>query len=111
MAKLKDILQQQRKKNFVGRQKETSFFEQLLKEQEPSVHLIYVYGPGGQGKTKEGGRKSYGHNLFKVLAVTSRFVREAQESAKFPMDFTLTYVNRWLTDKALRSPALGVKAR
>ncbi len=51
MARLKDILQQQRKKNFVGRQKETSFFEQLLKEQEPSFHLIYVYGPGGQGKT------------------------------------------------------------
>jgi hypothetical protein len=51
MARLKDILQQQRKKNFVGRQNETSFFEQLLKEKEPSVNLIYVQGPGGQGKT------------------------------------------------------------
>jgi hypothetical protein len=51
MARLKDILQQQRKKNFVGRQKETSFFEQVLLEKEPSVNLIYVYGPGGQGKT------------------------------------------------------------
>ena len=51
MARLKDILQQQRKRNFVGRQKEISFFEQLLGEKEPSVHLIYVYGPGGQGKT------------------------------------------------------------
>lgn len=51
MAKLKDILQQQRKKNFVGRQKETSFFEQLLKEEEPAIHLLYIYGPGGQGKT------------------------------------------------------------
>jgi hypothetical protein len=51
MAKLKDILQQQRKKNFVGRQKEISFFENLLKEKEPSAHLVYVYGPGGQGKT------------------------------------------------------------
>lgn len=51
MPQLKDILQQQRKKNFVGRQKEISFFEQLLKEKEPSIHLLYVYGPGGQGKT------------------------------------------------------------
>ena len=51
MARLKDILQQQRKRNFVGRQKEISFFEQLLREKEPSVHLLYIYGPGGQGKT------------------------------------------------------------
>jgi hypothetical protein len=43
VAKLKDILQQQRKKNFVGRQKETSFFEQLLKEDEPTTHLIYIW--------------------------------------------------------------------
>ena len=51
MARLKDLLQQQRKKNFIGRQKETSFFEQLLKEEEPAIHLLYIYGPGGQGKT------------------------------------------------------------
>lgn len=51
MTRLKDILQQQRKKNFVGRQKEISFFESLVKEAEPSIHLIYIYGPGGQGKT------------------------------------------------------------
>jgi hypothetical protein len=51
MPRLKDILQQQRKKNFVGRQKELAFFENLLKEREPSIHLLYIYGPGGQGKT------------------------------------------------------------
>jgi hypothetical protein len=51
MPRLKDILQQQRKKNFVGRQAETSFFEQLLRETVPPVHLLYVHGPGGQGKT------------------------------------------------------------
>ncbi len=51
MGKLKDILQQQRKKNFVGRQKEISFFEELLKEKDPACHLIYIYGSGGQGKT------------------------------------------------------------
>jgi energy-coupling factor transporter ATP-binding protein EcfA2 len=51
MARLKDILQQQRKKNFVGRQKELDFFSDLLKEHEPSIHLLYIHGPGGQGKT------------------------------------------------------------
>jgi len=51
MPRLKDILQQQRKMNFVGRQKELSFFERLLLGKEPSTHLIYIYGPGGQGKT------------------------------------------------------------
>src|SRR5450432_3774116 len=51
MPKLKDILQQQRKKNFVGRQKEIDFFTSLLKQKEPSHHLIYIFGPGGQGKT------------------------------------------------------------
>jgi hypothetical protein len=43
MARLKDILQQQRKKNFVGRQKETSFFEQLLKEENRGIHLLYTW--------------------------------------------------------------------
>jgi energy-coupling factor transporter ATP-binding protein EcfA2 len=51
MVRLKDILQQQRKLNFVGRQKELEFFDQLLNQQQPSVHLLYIYGPGGQGKT------------------------------------------------------------
>ena len=51
MTRLKDILQQQRKKNFVGRQKEVSFFENLVQDAEPPFHLIYIYGPGGQGKT------------------------------------------------------------
>jgi predicted AAA+ superfamily ATPase len=51
MARLKDILQQQRKKNFVGRQKELDFFSALLKEKQPSIHLLYIKGPGGQGKT------------------------------------------------------------
>ena len=51
MARLKDILQLQRKKNFVGRQKELDFFKGLLKEQQPSIHLLYIQGPGGQGKT------------------------------------------------------------
>lgn len=51
MAKLKDILRQQRKINFVGRQAEMDFFEDLLTEKEPVYHLLYIQGPGGQGKT------------------------------------------------------------
>src|ERR1041385_6457181 len=51
MARLRDILQQQRKKNFVGRQTELQFFLDLLKQKSPVYHLIYIYGPGGQGKT------------------------------------------------------------
>ena len=51
MARLRDILQQQRKKNFVGRQNELIFFSSLLHSTSPDYHLIYIYGPGGQGKT------------------------------------------------------------
>ena len=51
MARLRDILQQQRKKNFVGRQPELQFFSALLQQASPAYHLIYIYGPGGQGKT------------------------------------------------------------
>src|SRR5690348_15276377 len=51
MARLRDILQQQRKKNFVGRQTELRFFSDLLHQASPAYHLIYIYGPGGQGKT------------------------------------------------------------
>jgi len=51
MPRLKDILQHQRKKNFVGRQKEMLLFEQLLGQKEPSIYLLYIHGTGGQGKT------------------------------------------------------------
>lgn len=51
MPRLRDILQQQRKKNFVGRHTELEFFSGLLKQEQPAFHLLYIYGPGGQGKT------------------------------------------------------------
>lgn len=51
MARLKDILQQQRKKNFVGRQQELDLFRSLLQQKAPVSHLLYIQGPGGQGKT------------------------------------------------------------
>jgi hypothetical protein len=50
MAKLKDILHQQRKLNFVGRQQEIAFFDSLLEAKSP-YHLLYIHGAGGQGKT------------------------------------------------------------
>ncbi len=37
--------------NFVGRQKEMALFLDLIKTKEPSLHLLYIHGPGGQGKT------------------------------------------------------------
>lgn len=51
MARLKDILQQQRKMNFVGRKTELDYFGSLLKGKKTPVHLLYIQGPGGQGKT------------------------------------------------------------
>lgn len=51
MPRLRDILQEQRKKNFVGRKKELEFFASLLKQSPVAYHLLYIYGPGGQGKT------------------------------------------------------------
>lgn len=51
MPKLKDILQQQRKKNFVGRQPELDYFSDLLQKGKKDIHLLYIHGPGGQGKT------------------------------------------------------------
>lgn len=51
VERLKDILQQQRKMNFVGREKELDFFTSLLTEKSPATHLVYICGPGGQGKT------------------------------------------------------------
>lgn len=51
MTRLRDILQQQRKKNFAGRHSELELFSNLLKQEQPLFHLLYICGPGGQGKT------------------------------------------------------------
>src|SRR5437588_8606718 len=51
MNSLNRILQQNRKKNFVGRDNEIQFFKSIIVEQELSYLLVYIYGIGGQGKS------------------------------------------------------------
>lgn len=49
--KLADILSSARKQLFTGREKETQLFTSILQQPELNTFLLYVYGPGGQGKT------------------------------------------------------------
>ncbi len=49
-AKLSEILDNERKSAFVGRDAELGLFRSVLKKEIP-VLLLYLYGPGGQGKT------------------------------------------------------------
>jgi hypothetical protein len=49
--KLADLLSSTRKKLFTGREKETQLFTSILQQPELNTFLLYVYGPGGQGKT------------------------------------------------------------
>lgn len=51
MARIADILTKARKQHFTGREKEIAEFRQLLNETELSTHIIFLYGPAGQGKT------------------------------------------------------------
>lgn len=52
MAKrLFDLLKEARSAAFVGRGKELEFFSNLAFAEDPSVYMLYVHGPGGQGKT------------------------------------------------------------
>jgi hypothetical protein len=46
-----DLLKEARSAAFVGREKELDFFSNLAFAEDPSVYLLYVHGPGGQGKT------------------------------------------------------------
>lgn len=49
--RLSDILKQARRKSFVGRESELALFQELIVQEDPSCYLLYLYGPGGQGKT------------------------------------------------------------
>lgn len=84
MARLKDILQQQRKLNFVGRQNELNYFNRLLKEAQPAVHLLYIHGPGGQGKTTL--LKQFGdlakESAVPVIQIDCRYIEPFPESFK-----------------------------
>ena len=49
--RLSDRLNQARQRGFVGRGSELALFESALLAQELPVNLVYVFGPGGIGKT------------------------------------------------------------
>lgn len=49
--RLADILATKRLQLFTGREREIQLFTSLLLQEEFNTFLLYVYGPGGQGKT------------------------------------------------------------
>ncbi len=51
MARLQDRLARLTQQNFVGRDAELSVFEEALKADTFPFALLYIYGPGGVGKT------------------------------------------------------------
>ncbi len=51
MPSIAALLSAARRRSFVGREREIELFEGLLKNDRPEFVLLYVYGPGGQGKT------------------------------------------------------------
>jgi len=51
MARIGDILSQTRKHFFTGREAELAAFSRLLGQKELSVHVLFIHGPAGQGKT------------------------------------------------------------
>lgn len=50
-ARLSDLLENARRKSFVGRTQEIGLFEEMAFTPRPVQYLLYIYGPGGQGKT------------------------------------------------------------
>lgn len=49
--RIQELLRHARKKYFVGREKELADFQQLVRHAERDTVLLFVFGPGGQGKT------------------------------------------------------------
>lgn len=49
--RLADRLESARRKNFVGRATELELFRQALHDTEPPFAVLYIYGPGGIGKS------------------------------------------------------------
>lgn len=50
-TRLQDRLNRARNQAFTGREQEIQYFESWLRAAQPSFFLLYLYGPGGQGKT------------------------------------------------------------
>jgi hypothetical protein len=49
--KLADILSTTRRQYFTGREKELQIFKSIVQAPDLSCFLLYIHGPGGQGKT------------------------------------------------------------
>jgi energy-coupling factor transporter ATP-binding protein EcfA2 len=49
--RLADILSSTRRQLFTGREKEVQLFKSIIQQPDLSTYLLYIYGPGGQGKT------------------------------------------------------------
>ncbi|MCC6462143.1 MAG: ATP-binding protein [Saprospiraceae bacterium] len=50
-SKLGELLRRERGSRFSGREREIQLFQRLLTEEKQPFFLLYVHGPGGQGKT------------------------------------------------------------
>ncbi len=51
MARIGEILSRTRRYFFTGREKEITEFGKILEGKELSEHVVFIYGPAGQGKT------------------------------------------------------------
>lgn len=51
MPSIAALLSAARRRSFVGREREIELFSGLLNHERPEFVLLYVHGPGGQGKT------------------------------------------------------------
>ncbi len=51
MPSIAELLNAARRRSFVGREQEIELFERFLRSDPPEHVLLYLYGPGGQGKT------------------------------------------------------------
>lgn len=48
---LADILKEKRQQLFTGREKELALFKSIISKKQLNTFLLYMYGPGGQGKS------------------------------------------------------------
>lgn len=51
MASIAELLSAARRRSFVGREQEIAVFEHFLQPDQAECILLFLYGPGGQGKT------------------------------------------------------------
>lgn len=70
MSSLSEQLKAARHRRFVGRSEELKWFETAITATELPSHLLYVFGPGGVGKTTLLGEFSYLCQQFNIPTIT-----------------------------------------